>query len=129
MKFYFSMSIKRLLRAPTSIIFDIVFPVLILLFAVASAGNHSVDGTAMINYFISTALAKGMIPMACISFPIYVARQIENGSITRLNYFGVNPQDMYLCVPGAHGNNDVAAQFMQILIRDMIPAEEAAPAA
>ena len=45
--------------------------------------------------------------------------------MTNLNYFGVNPQDMYLCVPGAHGNNDVAAQFMCILIRDMIPAENA----
>lgn len=96
MKFYFAMSIKRLLRAPTSIIFDIVFPVLILLFAVASAANNSVDGTAMINYFISTALAKGMIPMACISFPIYVARQIENGSITRLNYFGVKTRWLML---------------------------------
>ncbi|MBR6440280.1 MAG: ABC transporter permease [Aeriscardovia sp.] len=90
------MSIKRLLRAPTSIIFDLVYPVLILILNAAAAGNHMVDGKAWINYFISEALAKGLIPMACIAFPIYVARQIENGSVTRLNYFGVKTRWLML---------------------------------
>ena len=47
--------------------------------------------------------------------------------MTNLNYFGVNPQDMYLCFPGAPATNDVAAQSMHIPLPDTKPAEEAAP--
>ena len=55
--------------------------------------------------------------------------------LTGLNEYGLKTNDMYLCVPCVHGNNDVAVQFIQILIRDMLPAAEetaapdAAPAA
>ncbi|MBR4399749.1 MAG: ABC transporter permease [Aeriscardovia sp.] len=96
MKYYFAMSIKRLLRAPTSLIFNLIYPVFIVILSGAIAGNHMMGGRAESNYFISEALGKSLIPMACISFAMYVARQIGNGSLTRLNYFGVKTRWLML---------------------------------
>ena len=44
--------------------------------------------------------------------------------LTGLHSFGVMTNNMYLVVPSTHGNNDVAAQFIEILLRDMIPANQ-----
>lgn len=49
---------------------------------------------------------------------------IPASTLTGLKEFNISVDDMYLCVPGAHGNDDVAVQFIQILIRDMMPGAE-----
>ena len=96
MKYYFAMSIKRLLRAPTALIFNLVYPVFIVVLDGALSGHHMMDGKSWINYNISSVIATGLIPMACIAFSMYTARQIGNGSVTRLNYFGVKTRYLML---------------------------------
>ena len=96
MKYYFAMSIKRLLRAPTALIFNLVYPVFIVVLDGALSGHHMVDGKSWINYNISAVIASSLIPMACIAFSMYAARQIGNGSVTRLNYFGVKTRWLML---------------------------------
>ena len=49
---------------------------------------------------------------------------IPASTLTGLSQFYVKADDMYLCVPSSHGNDDVAVQFIQILFRDMMPGAE-----
>ncbi|MBO6021176.1 MAG: hypothetical protein J6P10_03470 [Aeriscardovia sp.] len=96
MKYYFAMSIKRLLRAPTALIFDLAYPVFIVVLDGVLSRHYMVEDKSWLNYNISAVIATSLVPMACIAFSMYAARQIGNGSVTRLNYFGVKTRWLML---------------------------------
>lgn len=46
--------------------------------------------------------------------------------LTGFESYGIDPDNMYLCVMCNCGNDDMAVKLMQYMIRDMLPAEETA---
>ena len=51
---------------------------------------------------------------------------IPASSLTGFEAYSVDPEDMYLCVMVNCGNNDMAVQLLQCMVRDMQPSEEEA---
>ncbi len=55
-----------------------------------------------------TAIGMGILPLALISFPMWIGNSFENKSIERLNFFGVNTSKMFV--------GDVLAHFILAMI-------------
>ena len=89
MRYCMQASLRRITRVPIAMFFDFFFPLMMI--AVFAGGNagQTYGGMGFINYFLPTAIFMGLIPLAFLSFPLSVGKQIEDGSLERLNYFGV----------------------------------------
>ena len=89
MRYCMQASLKRITRVPIAMFFDFFFPLMMI--AVFAGGNsgQTYGGISFINYFLPSAIMMGLIPLAFLSFPLSVGKQIEDGSLERLNYFGV----------------------------------------
>ena len=55
-----------------------------------------------------TAIGMGILPLALISFPMWIGNSFDNKSIERLNFFGVNTSKMFV--------GDVLAHFILAMI-------------
>ena len=89
MKYCMQASLRRITRVPIAMFFDFFFPLMMIAIIAGGNGNQSFGSTAFINYFLPTAIMMGMIPLAFLTFPLSIGKQIEDGSLERLNYFGV----------------------------------------
>lgn len=89
MKYCMQASLMRITRVPIAMFFDFFFPLMMI--AVFAGGNstQTYGGINFINYFLPSAIMMGLIPLSLLSFPMSVGKQIEDGSLERLNYFGV----------------------------------------
>ena len=90
MRYCMQASLKRITRVPIAMFFDFFFPLMMIAIIAGGNSNQNFGGTAFINYFLPIAIMMGLIPLAFLSFPMSIGKQIEDGSLERLNYFGVN---------------------------------------
>ncbi|MBQ3829120.1 MAG: ABC transporter permease [Aeriscardovia sp.] len=89
MKYYFLNNLKLIIRVPVALFFQFFFPLMMMLIVVGANANTSYDGIRFINYYLPCAISMGFIPLALVTFPLWVGKKIENGSLLRMNYFGL----------------------------------------
>jgi len=96
-------------RIPLSIFFSIAYPILMMIIIMFSYGNISIgNGYYLIDKYFLIAIGMGILPLALISFPMWIGNSFENKSIERLNFFGVNTSKMFV--------GDVLAHFILAMI-------------
>ena len=88
---YIWTDIKMILRVPLSVFFSIVYPIMMMFIIILSYGNMSIGGDYHLidKYFLIT-IGMGILPFTLVSFPIWIASQIEDNSLKRLQYFRVS---------------------------------------
>lgn len=85
------LSIKMQFRVPISIFFSLIFPIIMMLVIILSYGNFSIgNGRLFIDKYFLISTSIGILPIAYISFPIWLTESIENDTLKRLKYFDVN---------------------------------------
>lgn len=101
--------LKIMFRIPLSIFFSIAYPILMMIIIMFSYGNISIgNGYYLIDKYFLIAIGMGILPLALISFPMWIGNSFENKSIERLNFFGVNTSKMFV--------GDVLAHFILAMI-------------
>ena len=88
---YIWTDIKMILRVPLSVFFSMVYPIMMMFIIILSYGNMSIGGDYHLidKYFLIT-IGMGILPFTLVSFPIWIASQIEDNSLKRLQYFRVS---------------------------------------
>ena len=109
MRTYLFIDLKIMFRIPLSIFFSIAYPILMMIIIMFSYGNISIgNGYYLIDKYFLIAIGMGILPLALISFPMWIGNSFENKSIERLNFFGVNTSKMFV--------GDVLAHFILAMI-------------
>lgn len=90
---YLWTSIKLQFRIPISIFFSLLFPLIMMFAMVTSYGNFDIgDGYHFVDKYFLISTGMGMLPIALISFPIWLGESVQNKSYKRLEYFGLSSQ-------------------------------------
>ncbi|WP_192947823.1 MULTISPECIES: ABC transporter permease [unclassified Staphylococcus] len=85
------LSIKMQFRVPISVFFSLIFPIIMMLVIIMSYGNFNIgNGRHFIDKYFLISTSIGLLPIAFISFPIWLSESIENDTLKRLKYFDVN---------------------------------------
>ena len=85
------LSIKMQFRVPISVFFSLIFPIIMIIVIILSYGNFSIgNGRHFIDKYFLISTSIGLLPIAFISFPIWLSESIENETLKRLKYFEVN---------------------------------------
>lgn len=85
------LSMKMQFRVPISIFFSLIFPILMMVIMIVSYGNFSIGGKFhFIDKYFLISTSIGLVPIAVISFPIWLTESIQNQTLKRLKYFNVN---------------------------------------
>lgn len=109
MRTYLFIDLKIMFRIPLSIFFSIAYPILMMIIIMFSYGNISIgNGYYLIDKYFLIAIGMGILPLALISFPMWIGNSFENKNIERLNFFGVNTSKMFV--------GDVLAHFILAMI-------------
>jgi len=109
MRTYLFIDLKIMFRIPLSIFFSIAYPILMMIIIMFSYGNISIgNGYYLIDKYFLIAIGMGILPLALVSFPMWIGNSFENKSIERLNFFGVNTSKMFV--------GDVLAHFILAMI-------------
>ena len=109
MRTYLFIDLKIMFRIPLSIFFSIAYPILMMIIIMFSYGNISIgNGYYLIDKYFLISIGMGILPLALISFPMWIGNSFENKSIERLNFFGVNTSKMFV--------GDVLAHFILAMI-------------
>lgn len=109
MRTYLFIDLKIMFRIPLSIFFSIAYPILMMVIIMFSYGNISIgNGYYLIDKYFLIAIGMGILPIALISFPMWIGNSFENKSMERLNFFGVNTSKMFV--------GDVLAHFILAMI-------------
>lgn len=88
MRTYLFIDLKIMFRIPLSIFFSIAYPILMMIIIMFSYGNISIgNGYYLIDKYFLIAIGMGILPLALISFPMWIGNSFENKSIERLNFF------------------------------------------
>lgn len=87
---YLWTDIKIIFRIPLSIFFSIIYPLMMMFIIMLSYGNVVIEGNYHLidKYFLIT-IGMGILPLVLVSFPIWIATNIENNSLKRMQYFRV----------------------------------------
>ena len=94
MKYYFLTDLKLILRVPVALFFQFFFPLMMMLIVVGANATTSYDGIGFVNYYLPCAISMGFIPLALVTFPQWIGKKIENGSLLRMNYFGLKTHNI-----------------------------------
>ncbi|MBC1577268.1 ABC transporter permease [Listeria seeligeri] len=90
---YLWTSIKLQFRIPISIFFSLLFPLIMMFAMVTSYGNFDIGGGyQFVDKYFLISTGMGMLPIALISFPIWLGESIQSKSYKRLEYFGISSQ-------------------------------------
>ncbi len=97
MKNYIFIDLKIMFRIPLSIFFTIIFPILMMFIIILSYGNVSIENEYyLIDKYFMITIGMGILPLAFISFPMWLGNSFENRSIERLNFFGVKTSKIFI---------------------------------
>lgn len=100
---YLFIDIKMLFRVPLSVFFTLVYPLLMMFVIVMSYGNVDIGGGYhLIDKYFMIAVGMGILPLALISYPVWLGNSFENLSVKRLKYFGVPKSRVVICDAVAH---------------------------
>lgn len=84
-------SLKMQFRVPIAIFFSLVFPIIMMIIMIISYGNFPIGhGLHFIDKYFLVSTSIGLLPLALISFPIWISESIESKVFERLQYLGVN---------------------------------------
>ncbi|MBC2135337.1 ABC transporter permease [Listeria innocua] len=90
---YLWTSIKLQFRIPVSVFFSLLFPLIMMFAMVTSYGNFDIgEGYHFVDKYFLISTGMGMLPIALISFPIWLGESVQNKSYKRLEYFGLSAQ-------------------------------------
>ncbi|EGP9679228.1 ABC transporter permease, partial [Listeria monocytogenes] len=90
---YLWTSIKMQFRIPVSVFFSLLFPLIMMFAMVTSYGNFDIgEGYHFVDKYFLISTGMGMLPIALISFPIWLGESVQNKSYKRLEYFGLSAQ-------------------------------------
>ena len=117
MRTYLFIDLKIMFRIPLSIFFSIAYPILMMIIIMFSYGNISIgNGYYLIDKYFLIAIGMGILPLALISFPMWIGNSFENKSIERLNFFGVNTSKMFVGGVLAHFILAMISMAINILV-------------
>ena len=92
---YLLVDFKVMMRIPIAVFFSLAFPLLMMVVIMVSYGNIDIGGGLhLIDKYLLVALGIGVLPLTLISFPIWIANRIEDGSLKRLTFLGVRASYM-----------------------------------
>ena len=92
---YLLVDFKVMMRSPIAVFFSLAFPLLMMVVIMVSYGNIDIGGGLhLIDKYLLVALGIGVLPLTLISFPIWIANRIEDGSLKRLTFLGVRASYM-----------------------------------
>ncbi|KRM34675.1 ABC transporter permease [Lactobacillus intestinalis] len=78
-------------RVPIAVFFSLIFPIIMMVTMLISYGNFSIgNGLHFIDKYFLVSISIGILPLALISFPIWVSENIQSKVLERLQYLGVN---------------------------------------
>ena len=87
---YLWINIKTIFRIPLSVFFSVAYPILMMIIMMVSYGNPDIgEGYQLIDKYLMVAIGMGILPLTLISFPIWIAADIEDNSLKRMLYFKV----------------------------------------
>ncbi len=87
---YLLIDIKIMTRIPLSVFFSLAFPVIMMIIIMTSYGNVEIgNGLNLIDKYFLISVGLGVLPLTLISFPIWLANRVEDGSLKRLTFLGV----------------------------------------
>lgn len=82
--------VKMLFRVPVSIFFAVGFPALMLIIMMTSFGNPDIgNGLRLSDKYVLLATGMGLVPLALITLPSWIAASYESSYLLRLRYFHV----------------------------------------
>src|SRR5699024_6120109 len=85
------LSIKMQFRVPISVFFLLIFELMIILCIIISYEKFNIENWSnFIDKYFLISTSIGLLPIAFISFPIWLSESIENDTLKRLKYFDVN---------------------------------------
>jgi len=94
---YLWTSIKLQFRIPISLFFSLAFPLFMIFAIMTTLGNSDIGGGHhFIDKYVLISTGIGLMPIACISFPLGLGAALEYGSYKRLEYFGLKTVKMVL---------------------------------
>ena len=87
---YLLVDIKIIFRMPISVFFTMAYPVIMMIIIMVSYGNIDIgSGYHLIDKYFMVTIGMGLLPLALVSFPIWIASSMEDNSLKRLTYFDV----------------------------------------
>ena len=90
MRDYLWVNIKTIFRIPLSVFFSVAYPILMMVIMMMSYGNPSIgEGYHLIDKYVMVVIGMGILPLTLVSFPIWVASDIEDDSLKRMLFFKV----------------------------------------
>lgn len=94
---YLLVDLKVMMRIPIAVFFSLAFPLLMMVVIMVSYGNVDIGGGyRLIDKYFLVAMGIGILPLTLISFPIWIANRIEDGSLKRLTFLGIRASYMIL---------------------------------
>jgi len=110
---YLWIDMKLQFRIPVSIFFSLVFPLIMMFAMVSSYGNIDIgNGYHFIDKYFLISTGIGLLPIALVSFPIWLGESVQNDSYKRLEYFGLKTSTMVT----ADVLSYVVLTFMSIIV-------------
>ena len=92
---YLLVDLKVMMRIPVAVFFSLAFPLLMMVVIMVSYGNIDIGGGYhLIDKYFLVAMGIGVLPLTLISFPIWIANRIEDGSLKRLTFLGIRASYM-----------------------------------
>ena len=109
MRRYLIVDMKVIFRIPVSIFFSMAYPILMMVIMMTSYGNVDIgSGYHLIDKYFLITIGMGLMPLALVSFPIWMVSSIQDNSLRRLMYFGIPFQRIMA--------SDVLAHFIVALM-------------
>lgn len=111
------LSLKMQFRIPIAVFFSLVFPIIMMVVMVLSYKNFSIgNGFHFIDKYFLISTSIGILPLSLISFPIWISDSIEDKTIERLKYFGVNVKSMVISDLISYFLISIFSIFLNIII-------------
>lgn len=97
--------------------FTIAYPIMMMIIIMVSYGNIDIgDGYRLIDKYFMVTIGMGLLPLALISFPIWMASSMEDNSLKRLTYFNVPFSTIVLADTIAHFIIALISIFLNIIV-------------
>lgn len=88
---YLITNIKMIFRIPLTVFFSIVYPIMMMFIIVFSYGNIDIgEGFHLIDKYFIISIGLGILPLSLVSFPVWIASEIQDNSMKRMQYFRVS---------------------------------------
>lgn len=100
---YLWINIKTIFRIPLSVFFSVAYPILMMIIMMISYGNPDIgNGYHLVDKYLLITIGMGILPLTLISFPIWIASDIEDNSLKRMIYFKVKFRKIIISEVIAH---------------------------